>query len=219
MLVLTEITFHACRPDSTACRTRISCVMGFLLLGLYGCTSVETQHTAPMPFDVPVAWSVANVFTTTGTSSLAQWWSRFNDPLLTSLVAKALQANTSVKSAQAALQQARALRDVSAAALWPAIGSSASAQRSQSGSNSAVNTFAVGLDATWELDIFGANRSAFATSEATAQASAASLGDVQVSIAAEVALAYIALRDAQARLTIAKDNLASQQETCLLYTS
>lgn len=187
--------------------------MGFLLLGLYGCTSVAPQHTAPRPFDVPVAWSIANVFTTTGTSSLAQWWSRFNDPLLTSLVAKALQFNTSVKSAQAALQQARALRDVSAAALWPAVGASASVGRSKAGHNTAVNAFATGLDASWELDIFGVNRSALNASEAIARASAASLGDVQVSIAAEVALDYIALRSAQTRLAIASDNLVSQQET------
>src|SRR5665647_2130849 len=105
MLVLTEITFHACRRDSAACRTLISCVMGFLLLGLYGCTSVAPQHTAPKSFDVPVAWSVANVSGSTGASSLTQWWSSFNDPLLTSLVAQALQSGTSVKSAQAALQQ------------------------------------------------------------------------------------------------------------------
>ena len=114
---------------------------------------------------------------------------------------------------QAALRQARALRDVAAAALVPTVGSSASAQRSTAGGKSTGNSFQAGLDASWELDIFGANRSALAASEATAQASAASLGDVQVSIAAEVALDYIALRGAQARLAIASDNLASQQET------
>lgn len=75
------------------------------------------------------------------------------------------------------------------------------------------NSFQAGLDANWELDFFGANRSALNASEATARASAASLGDVQVSVAAEVALSYITLRNAQARLTIANDNLASQQET------
>ena len=111
------------------------------------------------------------------------------------------------------MRQARALRDVSAAALWPVLDSSASAQRSQTGNNNGVNHFAAGLDANWELDIFGGNRSALETSEALVRSSAASLGDVQVSIAAEVALDYITLRDAQARLAIARDNLASQQET------
>ncbi|MBU0751564.1 MAG: efflux transporter outer membrane subunit [Gammaproteobacteria bacterium] len=183
------------------------------MLALSGCTSMAPQSAAPVAVDVPANWSATDIPALTGASSLAQWWLRFDDPLLARLVAQALQANSDVKSAEAALRQARALRDASAAALFPAVGSSASAQRSKSGGNSAVNTFKAGLDASWELDIFGANRSALAASEATAQASAASLGNVQVSITAEVALNYITLRAAQARLMIAEDNLSSQQET------
>jgi len=188
-------------------------VLGLLMLMQSGCASVTPQPAASVEINVPAVWSTSVGTLKTETSSLSEWWTRFNDPLLGSLVAQAMQANTSVKSAQASLRQARALRDVSAAALWPAIGSSASAQRSTSDSTGATNSFKAGLDASWELDIFGANRSALDTSEATAQASAASLGDVQVSIAAEVALSYITLRDAQTRLSIANDNLASQQET------
>ena len=191
----------------------IRLVLGFLILAQSGCLSVMPQSSSSVAIEVPTAWSAADSSVKTGNASLAQWWLRFDDPLLGRLVTQALQANTSVKSAQAALRQARALRDVSAAALWPAIDSSASAQRSKSGSDSAVNKFTAGLDAAWELDIFGANRSALKSGEATARAAAASLGDVQVSIAAEVALDYITLRDAQARLAIANDNLASQQET------
>jgi NodT family efflux transporter outer membrane factor (OMF) lipoprotein len=198
----------------TATRSlRIQAVAGGLLLTLCGCASVAPQGAAAVAIDVPAAWSAAGVATMTGASSLAKWWLRFDDPLLGSLVAQALQANTSVRSAQAALQQARALRDVSAARLFPALGSSASAQRSTSGDERATHSFKAGLDASWELDVFGANRSSLDSSDAAVQASAASLGDVQVSIAAEVALAYITLRSAQARLAIADDNLASQLET------
>lgn len=192
---------------------RVTTLVACLMLALAGCASVVPRRAEPIAVDVPADWSAADVTATTGASSLAQWWLRFDDPLLASLVAQALQANTDIKSAQAALRQARALRDVSAAALLPGVGSSAAAQRSKSGANSAVNTFKAGLDASWELDIFGANRSALAASDATARASAASLGDVQVSIAAEVALSYITLRGTQARLAIAEANLASQQET------
>jgi outer membrane protein TolC len=60
---------------------------------------------------------------------LANWWQRFNDPVLTDLVTQALQANTDVKAAQAALLQ-RAQRDLQAAGLVPTVGISASAQRS-----------------------------------------------------------------------------------------
>jgi NodT family efflux transporter outer membrane factor (OMF) lipoprotein len=132
------------------------------------------------------------------------------------MVNQALQANTGVRSAQAALRQARALRDVSAAGLLPVVESSASAQRSLYVGNTGSNSFHAGLDASWELDIFGVNRDALDASDATVRASAASLGDVQVSIAAEVGLSYITLRGAQAQLAISQANLASQLETLQL---
>lgn len=180
---------------------------------LGGCSAKLPPSAPAAQVEVPAAWSTAAGIARPGNSSLAQWWLHFHDPLLGSLVTRALAANTSVQTAQAALRQARALRDLSTAALWPVLDSSASARQSKSGKTSAVNTFAVGLDASWELDIFGVNRSALAASEATVRASAADLGDVQVTIAAEVVLAYITLRDGQARLAIANTNLASQTET------
>ncbi len=192
-------------------------VVGGLVISLYGCASVAPQNAAPLGVDVPAAWSAADAPPARASSSLAQWWLRFDDPLLAGLVDQALQANTDVKAAQAALRQARALRDVAAAELLPAVDASASARHDttgvKSGSRSSRNAFNAGLDASWELDIFGANRSALEASEASAQASAANLGDVQVSIAAEVALDYITLRGTQARLAIAEDNLATQQDT------
>jgi multidrug efflux system outer membrane protein len=153
-------------------------VISGLMLALCGCASPGPQGAAPVAVDMPAAWSVTDVSVPTGTTSLVEWWSRFDDPLLATLVAQAMQSNTSVNTAQAALQQARGLRDVSAAALWPDVGVSASAGRSKSGHNSAVNNFTVGLDASWEVDVFGVNRNALKASEATAEASAASLGDV-----------------------------------------
>jgi outer membrane protein, multidrug efflux system len=191
---------------------RIASATSGLALALCGCSSVGPERPAGTAVDIPASWSVSADATRTPASSLAQWWSRFDDPLLARLVAEALQANISVKSALAALLQARALRDVAAGGLLPAVDASASAQRSRRGS-SAANSFQAGLDASWELDIFGANRSALKASNAAASAAAATLGDVQVSIAAEVALSYISLRGYQERLAIAHANLDSQQET------
>src|SRR5665647_1365971 len=124
-----------------------------------------------------------------------------------------LQANTSIRSAQAALQQSRALRDVQAAGLLPGLGASVSAQRSKSGGSEANNSFSAGMDASWEPDVFGGKRSAVNASEADARAAETTLADVQVSMAAEVALAYMQLRGQQAQLTIARNSLASQSET------
>ena len=183
-------------------------------MGLSGCASTLSLQQESPALAVPTAWSTSLAGAgRTSPDDLAQWWQRFNDPLLSSLVTQALQANTSVRSAQAALQQARALRDVRAANLLPSLSASGSAQRGKSGDGDTSNSFRAGLDASWEPDIFGGNRSNLSAAEADAQASATSLADVQVSIAAEVALAYIQLRGQQAQLQIARSNLASQQET------
>jgi multidrug efflux system outer membrane protein len=185
---------------------------------LSGCTMPVPQGQVLPETPVSAEWSTAAIrpsapSTPTAAASLAQWWQRFNDPLLSTLVTQALRANTSIRSAQAALQQSRALRDIQAAGMLPGVSASGSAQRSQSGDNNASNSFRVGLDASWEPDVFGGKRSALNASEADAQATEATLADVQVSMAAEVALAYIQLRGQQAQLMIARNNLASQNET------
>lgn len=182
-----------------------------LLAPLSACVALPPPSSALPEMALPASWSVAA--DPQGHADLAQWWQRFDDPVLGTLITRALQANTSVQSAQAALRQARALRDVAAAGLLPAVTASASARRSKSGDASPGNVFNAGFDASWEPDVFGGKRSALQAGEAGAQASAASLADVQVSIAAEVAVSYIQYRGAQARLAIAGENLASQLET------
>jgi NodT family efflux transporter outer membrane factor (OMF) lipoprotein len=145
--------------------------------------------------------------------ALAQWWERFDDPLLNALVTQALQTNTSLRSARAALQQARALRDVKSAGLQPSLSASGSARRSKTTGAEAGNSFGANLDAQWTPDVFGGDRSALEAADQDALASEATLADAQGSVAAEVALAYIALRGQQAQSAIAQTNLASQEET------
>ena len=130
----------------------------------------EPVPVMPIALDVPGAWSAADVAPGETAPSLTQWWRAFGDPLLTGLVGEAVEANTSVTRAQAALRQARAQSDRVAAGLSPTLGSSASAQRGMSGGRSTGNNFKVGLDASWELDVFDANRGALQASVANARA-------------------------------------------------
>jgi NodT family efflux transporter outer membrane factor (OMF) lipoprotein len=180
---------------------------------LCACALPPARGDSRVSFDVPTAWSRSAAGEPADAASLVEWWQRFDDPLLGTLIKQALANNTNVNSAQAALRQAQALRDVAAAALWPSLGGSASAQHGTAGGHSTGNNFQAGVDANWVPDVFGLNRSALNAAIATTEASAATLGDVQVSLAAELGLNYIALRSAQARLEIAGANLASQQET------
>jgi multidrug efflux system outer membrane protein len=204
-----------------ACRLRTSVALPLawaLVAALSGCTTLSPRNPALPETPVPGVWSAlasnpSTLSAPSAAASLAQWWQRFNDPQLTALVTQALQVNTDVRTAQAALQQARALRDVKSAGLGPAIDASTSAQRSKSGGNDATNSFQAGFDASWEPDVFGGKRSALNATEADARAAEANLANVQVSMAAEVAVTYIELRGLQARLAIARSNLATQNET------
>lgn len=179
---------------------------------LSACASLAPSSAALPTTPVPATWSSPTKSGQSATA-LASWWQRFNDPMLSSLVTQALQANTDAQSAQAALLQARAQRDVQAANAGPSLGASASAQRSQSGNNDAGNRFQAGFDASWEPDVFGGNRAAVNASDADARAAETGLANVQVSLAAEVAASYIDLRGLQTRLAIARSNLALQTET------
>ena len=180
---------------------------------LTACASLPGPTTTELPGDVPTQWSAGAARTGASATDLSVWWQRFDDSALATLITKALEANTSVKSAQAALRQARALADVQQAGLGPSVSLSGSAQRSDTGSTDAYNTFKASAGASWEPDVFGGNRASVNASETDALASAASLANVQVSLAAEVATSYINLRGLQTRLAIARSNLATQTET------
>lgn len=188
--------------------------LGLALL-LQGCA-----HRAPVASEspgaaLPVAWNAplpAGVAVLPQADDLARWWERFGDPQLSALVAQALQAHPSALSAQAALRQARAQASVQAAGMLPDVSLSGSAQRSRSGGQTG-NSFQVGLDAGWEPDLFGRLDAGVQASQADARAAQASLEQVHVSLSAEVALEYIALRSLQQRLAIAQRNLETQQQT------
>ncbi len=186
-----------------------------LAMALSGCAS-QTLVSADLPdTPIPAQWSslAKPANTLGGVHSLVVWWQRFDDPQLTALVSQGLLRNTDVRSAQAALQQSRALRDIKSAGLGPKVGGSASAQSGRSGSSAATDSFQFGFDASWEPDVFGGKRNALGAAESDLQSARASLSQVQISMAAEIAVTYIELRGLQARLAIARSNLAAQTET------
>lgn len=185
-----------------------------IALALAGCATTQPPGAGLPALSVPASWSPAHLVYTPDADpqSLARWWQGLGDPQLATLVEQALQANLSLASAQSALRQARAQREAVAAGLLPSVGASGSAQRSRSG-NSTGNSYSMGLDASWELDVFGRLASGVAASDADIRTAQATLEGARVSLAAEVGLTYIELRSLQQRLVIARSNLASQQET------
>lgn len=148
---------------------------------------------------------------------LVDWWKSFSDPMLSSLVARAIQANLDLQLAEARIRQARASRNVAFAALGPAASVNSSYLRSRAaGSGRTGNQFDLGLDASWEIDIFGGLRRNLEAANADIEAAVYDRGNVLVTLAAEVALGYIDLRAFHARIAIAQENLATQKHTAEL---
>jgi multidrug efflux system outer membrane protein len=163
----------------------------------------------------PLAAAYRQALSTTGQvdeRALATWWQGIGDPVLAALVDEALRANLDLKSAQATLARARALRDVSAAGRSVQVGSSASAGRNRSARNES-NSLSVGLDASWEPDVFGRIGAGIAAADAQAEASALQLGATRIAVAGEVGLAYLQWHGTRQQLQVAQQNLSLQAES------
>ena len=179
------------------------------LLG--GCVGPNYHRPA---VDLPAGWKETTPVATAGPANTALWWRNFQDTELTSLVERGLKNNLDVQLAEARLRQARAARGVVIGGLLPGLTASGSALHGESKPDPATdNTFQAGLDAIWELDIFGGTRRNLESANAAAEAAQASLGDVQVTLAAEVALDYLQVRSSQEQIAIAQENLSAQQHT------
>ncbi len=148
-------------------------------------------------------------------AALAQWWTSFGDPQLSGFIDRALAGNNNLDAAQARLRAARAALRSARGAQLPTLSGSGSARRSEvvEGAGIEGTTFQAGFDASWEADIFGGLRRTAEAARAAAEGSEASLADVQRSLVAEVALAYVDARQSQARLAVARENLAIQDNT------
>ncbi|WP_419826339.1 efflux transporter outer membrane subunit [Sphingomonas sp.] len=176
-------------------------------------------------------------------AELARWWTALDDPLLETLIAEALAQGPDIQAAGARLRQSRGALRSARASLLPALTTSASAgHTSRIGSGGTVftlpggatggagtglttggsnlfatsgsyETYSAGLDAAYEVDLFGGVRRSVEAARGDEAAGLEQLRDTQRTIAAEVALDYVTARQAQERLGIARDNLRSQDDT------
>jgi NodT family efflux transporter outer membrane factor (OMF) lipoprotein len=140
--------------------------------------------------------------------SAAPWWSTLGDPTLTALIESALAHSPSVEAAEARLRASRAsLREQKSDAL-PKVGGSVSYFNAELPKSALgvgdLNLYNLGFDATWEIDLFGGTRRAVQAASAQSIAVEADLADARVQLAAEVAQAYVDLRDRESRQDLAR---------------
>jgi NodT family efflux transporter outer membrane factor (OMF) lipoprotein len=131
------------------------------------------------------------------------WWELFGDPDLNALEQQIDVSNQTLKAADAQFAQARALLRGTRATLFPTVDFSPSAARAEASGNrpassihQAANDFVLPVDVSYEADVWGRIHSAVSASRAAAQASAADLETARLSLHAELAVDYFALRGA-----------------------
>ena len=192
------------------------------MLALAACT-VGPNYTRP-DLAVPATYAGPQGTPPSGQAiDPAHWWQAFNDPKLTDLIGRALKDNPDMASAASRVRQAR-LGEIQARAQYkPVINADANATDvrfsknagfsqlarafggggGQGGSSppagialpgDSIKTFAVGFDASWELDVFGGGRRGVEAALARTEAAEWNRRDAAVTLAAEVADAYFALR-------------------------
>lgn len=187
---------------------------------LNGCVSVGPDYEPPETA-MPDSWHMAvQEEFVSGNPDLQNWWTVFGDEMLNELIARASTNNLDLKSASARIEQAAALRGVSASQYWPEITGAAAASTVQ---NTAANTpagtdrqgelYQAGLTMAWELDLWGRIRRSVESADASMQAVVEDYRDILVVLYADIAINYINVRTLQERIRFAENNLQAQTKT------
>lgn len=203
----------------------LSAVLGAVTLG--GCTvGPDYRPRTSAELGVPDAFSVTAAPTR---EDLTRWWRSFDDPVLGDLVERAAASNLDIAQASARLRQAREALVQSRASLLPTVNGSGGFSRSETlrggqtlitlpdGTTQSIgggggSNFSLGLDAQYQLGLFGEVRRTVEASRAQYEASGFDQATVLLSVQAEVARNYVLARLYQLQLTNARDSLALQDD-------
>lgn len=188
-------------------------------LAAAGCTVGPDYRTAPEVAGNAVAAGTfphAPTLAEARQPDVADWWRALGDPLLANLIETALRDSPDIRASRARVRQARAGLAGNRANLMPKVNASAAMLRTREpdlasfggdgggggggGGRGPLSLYIAGFDASWELDLFGGTRRAIEAASAEADAADAELADAHVQLAAEVAQAYVTLREQQASL-------------------
>lgn len=151
---------------------------------------------------------------------VGQWWGQFDDPVLEGLVRDSLVANHDLRIAVARVKEARSVFVERRLDQAPHVTADGQYDRRKEPDLSAPGnervlgeSYSLGFDARWELDLFGRQRRAAEAARADLDAEQASLADAQVTVAAEVARNYFELRGVQKRVEVARQTLVNLRDT------
>jgi NodT family efflux transporter outer membrane factor (OMF) lipoprotein len=196
-----------------------------LALALSGC-AVGPDYHAPEPSLQPFHNGANPRPADAATEqTLSAWWNEFNDPMLASIVNRALSQNLDLAASLARVEQSRAAAQAAGAELYPTFDFNGSATRQRQSLQSPLGSLArnlpgydrnqkelvAGTTASWELDVAGGLRRGAAAASAEAQAAQAAHAGTRVTVVAEAADAYMQIRGYQARLSVAADQIDTDE--------
>lgn len=174
----------------------VSLIIGSLLLSSCSVWEAYTRPTLQLPDHYKESaqyqgWKTA----TPGNPQIsAAWWQRYQDAQLSTLLEQANQANYNILVAEANYRQGLALARASRAPQLPAVNGQSSATRGQTAGNDTTSNYAVGINASWEMDLWGRIRNSVLSGDANAQATAADLAAAKLSVQSTLAQTYFQLR-------------------------
>lgn len=191
-------------------RSRIAPITSLLAMLTACAAGPDYQPPQSATLGVPHAYS--GPATNGGQQDISAWWTAFNDAELTSIIDRARRDNLDIAQAVARLKQAREGLVQARGQLLPSASASAGYGRDLLDATGPRDSFSIGADASYQVDLFGGVRRSIEAARATADASGYDLAAVQTSIAAEVARNYVLVRLYQTARKIARDSLAIQDD-------
>ena len=167
---------------------------------------------------VPQGWTAA---TPDDAQDRGAWWEVFANPQLNELESRVSVSNQTIRKAVATLQQARATAGIARSSYFPTVTAGGSEQRFHTSQNvigrqqlagKTVSDYGIGLNASWEPDLFDKIGHAVDAATARAQASEGDLASVELSMHAELAVDYFDLHESDAEVALLKKTVAAYQD-------
>src|ERR1035437_6392318 len=190
------------------------------LLALGACATTGPREKIEQSVVVPASWQhgAGGVL---DPAALTKWWERVNDPVLNELITGALRSSPDVRTALSKIAEYRARRGVVRAGLFPGLtanvtGGGTHTKDRTTNLTTKSEDYSAALDASWQVDLFGQQQQTLKAASADLAQTEEYYYGAQVSLAAEVASAYVILRSAEAQLAVVQHSLGTRDETVQL---
>jgi len=214
-------SIHASDGEPTGLCRRLLVLLAVCALAA-GCTAVGPDFEKPTVAEMR-DWTIDNPVIDRNSVDLRRWWTVFNDPLLNQLIEESFRQNLSLQIAGLRILEARARLGIAEGRLYPQVqqinGSVSQNRISENAPNynpladNKFTNYQAGFDAVWEIDFWGRFARGVEADTANLNATFADYDDAMVSLAAEVARAYVVVRTRETQIQLARANIKLQAES------